>query len=225
MKASEILPIAEKWKKVFETLLQKTTRYEELQNIAWINERFIIMLQAEDFLNQEKKELPDTPAEFNSSYAYMYFLHMNNILERYPSEISPSNSQRWFYTTPYQAYNQRKSLRQVLFIIAFMMGACKDLYLLLTSSLTLPALLTLSHLTFLVLPLMALGVWIIFDKYVYFPFDNHSFNLVHTAPDLKIIMQGMIPNNRSHVGFFDNQKNKELITLIDNEYRNFQFIS
>ena len=185
MKASAILPIAKQWKKVFENLLENTSKQEELKKIIWINARFISILKAEDFLNQEQTTLANRPTETNRSSAYLYFLHMKNILDPYPSTISNDNLRRWFYATPYQAYNQRKSARQVLFIIALIIGVCKDLYLLLTSSLTLPALLTLSHLTFLILPLLALGLWVLYDKYVYFPFDNHSFNLANMAPDLK----------------------------------------
>ncbi|PJD93865.1 MAG: hypothetical protein CK424_00990 [Legionella sp.] len=218
MKASEILMIAEKWKKVFDTLKTRSNlNQQDLAMLAWINGRLIVILQAEVYLHKERTELANRPeAPDITSPLHVHFLHINNILNHYPSEESEADRRRWLGSTPYQLHQFREATLGYIMVVA-QLKICRDLFLLWShNALTFAA---VSQLYYLMLPLIIIvGVLMLIEKRHY-RFDNHSFNLVMTPPGLN--RDPILSTMRSHNGltFFENPVNQSLIQTIDEEYQ------
>lgn len=226
MKAEEILNIAKKWKRVFDNLqANPDINQNDLKMLAWINSRFIIVMQAENFIHHEQTQFAALPilAETNQlSPLNLHFLHINNVLTHYSSEVSIANTRRWASVTPHGALLARGILRSTLSTIVQLVLLCRDLFLLWTNQTTFAALLTFSHLSLYVVPLVVLGLWMLYDQHIYFPYENHSFNLANMPPSLKTdsILSGM--RSTSGASFFEDSKNVQLIEKINTEYQRVQ---
>ncbi len=225
MNAAEILTIAKKWKVVFDNLKinPDVDQQVELEMLARINARFIIVLQAENYLNKTRTEFASPPSAMpRLSPLNLHFLHINRVLDHYPS-ISMANLLRWAAATPYQALNNRNLLRALLLLLAQLVLIARALFLLWTNQATFAALLTLSHLSLFIVPLVVLGLWMLYDKCIHFPYDNHSFNLAHMPSSLQKdpILSGM-PNSSgasSGLSFFEKSDNAGLLETINTEYQ------
>lgn len=220
MKAKDLLTIAKKWNQVFENVKNKSDfNQRDLDALLWMNQRFILILQAEDFLNKDQTEFANPPeVSETSSPLNLYMLHINNVLGHYPSETSANDIDRWTSATPHQAYNFRERFREQLLAHILLVLLCRDLLLLWTHKVALAALLTVSHLSIFILPVVILSSWSVYDRLFNFRFDNHSFNLANMPSTLKKEPLLSVTESIHSVGFFEKPGNNELVAAINEEY-------
>ncbi len=219
MKAKDLLTIAKKWNQVFDNVRNKSdVSQRDLVALLWMNQRFIIILKAENFLNKDQTEFANAPEVSDASPLNVYMLHINNVLSYYPSESSANDINHWASATPFQAYNFRERFREQLLALILLVLLCRDLLLLWTHKVALAALLTVSHLSIFILPVVILASWSVYDKLFNFRFDSHSFNLAYIPSRLKREPLLSVTEGILSVGFFEKPGNRELVEAINEEY-------